>query len=60
MEKKGVSLLTVILLLMLLSFVIPYTLLRHVDAWYGSFLWWVLVTIVVIGINVVVSSAWRD
>ena len=45
---------------MLLNFLVPYTLLSGVDAWYGSFLFWTLATVVVIGINAVVSSAWKD
>src|SRR5699024_1505904 len=39
---------------------VPYTLLRDVDAWYGSLLFWSACTAVVIAINAVVSTAWRD
>lgn len=52
--------LVVVLLLILLSYLIPYTLLRDVDAWYGSLLFWSAATMVVIAVNVIVSSAWRD
>lgn len=52
--------LVVIAALILLSYLIPYTVLSGVDAWYGSFLFWTLATAVVIGINAVVSSAWKD
>lgn len=52
--------LAVVLLLVLLSYAVPYTVLRGVDSWYGSLLFWSAATAVVIGINVVVSSAWRD
>ncbi|KRE38939.1 hypothetical protein ASG73_00790 [Janibacter sp. Soil728] len=48
------------LVLILLSFVLPYTLLSDVDAWYGSFLFWTLATAVVIGVNAVISSRWED
>jgi hypothetical protein len=47
-------------LLIVLSYVVPYTVLRDVDAWYGSFLFWTVTTAVVIAINAVVSAAWKD
>lgn len=49
-----------IALLIALSYLLPYTVFRNVDAWYGSFLFWTVATAVVIGINAVVSSAWKD
>lgn len=42
------------------AFIVPYTALTGIDAWYGSFLFWVVVTVLVIAINAVVSSSWRD
>lgn len=47
-------------LLIFLSYLLPYTVLSDVDAWYGSFLFWTLATAAVIGINAVVSSDWKD
>jgi hypothetical protein len=47
-------------LLIALCYLLPYTLLRDVDEWYGSFLFWTVATVVVIAINAVVSSAWKD
>ncbi len=52
--------LIVVAVLILAAFVVPYTVLRDVDAWYGSFLFWIVVTALVIGVNAVVSAAWRD
>ena len=49
-----------ILLLIVLSFVLPYTVFRDVDAWYGSFLFWTLATAAVIGLNAVISADWKD
>lgn len=49
-----------IALAILSAFVVPYTLLRNVDAWYGSFLFWVVITAVVIVINAIVSKSWKD
>lgn len=47
-------------IIILLCYVVPYTLLRDIDAWYGSMLFWTLATLAVIGVNAIVSSAWRD
>lgn len=49
-----------IAVLILAAFVVPFTLLRNVDAWYGSFLFWVVVSALVIAINAIVSRSWRD
>lgn len=49
-----------VLVVILLSYVVPYTVLRDVDAWYGSMLFWGSATAVVVVVNAVVSSAWRD
>lgn len=46
--------------MILLSYFVPYVVLTDVDAWYGSLLFWTVCTAVVIAINAVVSSAWRD
>jgi hypothetical protein len=49
-----------IALLIALSYLLPYTVFRDVDEWYGSFLFWTLATAVVIGLNAFISSAWKD
>jgi hypothetical protein len=49
-----------VLVLIGLCYLVPFTVLRDVDAWYGSFLFWTVVSALVIGINAVVSSAWKD
>lgn len=46
--------------IILLCYVIPFTVLSGVDAWYGSFLFWSVATAVVIVINALVSAKWRD
>lgn len=46
--------------IMLAMFIIPFTLLSDVDAWYGSLLFWTAGTLAVIAINVVVSRGWED
>lgn len=52
--------LVLILLLVLASFILPFTLFRHVDAWHGSFLFWSVTTAIVIAISAIVSSRWKD
>lgn len=61
MNRTGKAwLLIPILVIILLSFLLPYTVFRDVDAWYGSFLFWSVATAVVIGLNAVVSADWKD
>lgn len=61
MDRSGKSWwLIPVALLILLSFILPYTVFRGVDAWYGSFLFWSLVTLAVIAINAIVSADWKD
>ncbi|GAB2728364.1 hypothetical protein [Halomonas garicola] len=45
--------------LVLLSYLIPYTLLTRVQAWYGSFLFWTLVGLAVIALNVVITKDFK-
>lgn len=45
--------------IMILMFAVPYTLLREVNAWYGSLLFWCAGTLVVIGINVALTRRWK-
>ncbi|MCM3739363.1 hypothetical protein M3210_03675 [Oceanobacillus luteolus] len=54
-EKAYAILITI---LILLAFVVPYTLLRNVNAWYGSFLFWTALTILVIGVNYIMIKDW--
>ncbi|WP_281163350.1 hypothetical protein [Nesterenkonia alba] len=41
-------------------YAVPYTLLRDIDAWYGSFLFWTASTLVVLGIVAILSFEWKD
>ncbi|WNK19004.1 hypothetical protein P1P91_08915 [Halomonas piscis] len=45
--------------LVLLSYLIPYTLLTRVQAWYGSFLFWTLVGLAVIALNIVMTKDFK-
>lgn len=53
-------LLAAIVVVVLACFIVPFTLLRDVDAWYGSFLFWSLASVVVIAINWVLSADWKE
>ncbi|GAB7387142.1 hypothetical protein BSNK01_09780 [Bacillaceae bacterium] len=49
-----------ILLLIFLAYLIPFTLLRDVDAWFGSFLFWCVYALAMIVINARIAADWRD
>ena len=50
----------VIAVLVVSCFVIPFTLLRGVDAWSGSFLYWSAAAAIVIAISAYISFRWQD
>lgn len=50
----------VMLALVASAFVVPYTLLSGVDAWYGSFLFWTIFALISIGVNALIVRRWRD
>ncbi len=60
MNRSRAGWLIAIAVIVLLCYFVPYVLLSGVDAWYGSFLFWTVATAVVIGINALVSSDWKD
>lgn len=43
-------------LLVLLSYIVPYTLLSDVQAWYGSFLFWTIVGLLVVFLNILITK----
>jgi cyanate permease len=60
MERRGIFWAVSMLVLVVLAYVVPYTLLSGVDAWYGSFLFWTLFGAVAIAANVLITASWRD
>lgn len=60
MEKRGVFWLVSALVLVLLAYVVPYTVLSGVDAWYGSFLFWASFGLAAILVNAAITSSWKD
>lgn len=47
-------------ILVLAAFIIPFTLLSIVEKWYGSFLFWLLLTLIVIACNVLLTKDWSN
>lgn len=48
------------IVVILSAYLIPYTVLTGVERWYGSFLLWILVGVVVIIINLFITRNWRS
>jgi hypothetical protein len=47
-------------LLVLLSYVVPYSVLSNVQTWYGSFLFWSLIGVLVIVANIFMTKDFRE
>ena len=47
-------------ILVALCYLVPYTVLRDVNAWYGSFLLWTVVGGLVIITNVLITRTFTD
>ncbi|CAD5260136.1 MULTISPECIES: hypothetical protein [Halomonadaceae] len=44
----------------LLSYLVPYTLLSGVALWYGSFLFWMLAGLAIIALNVFITKDFEE
>ena len=60
MERRGIFWIGLTLLLVVLAYLVPYTVLSGVDAWYGSFLFWAVFGLAAILMNAAITSSWRD
>ncbi|GAA0593491.1 hypothetical protein GCM10009001_07070 [Virgibacillus siamensis] len=47
-----------IAVLIILAYLLPYTILSGVEAWYGSFLLWGIIGILIILANIMVTKDW--
>jgi len=47
-----------ILFIIFLAYVLPYTVLTNVAKWYGSFSVWIVLTILTIFINYYLTKGW--
>ncbi|MFD2045277.1 hypothetical protein ACFSTA_16455 [Ornithinibacillus salinisoli] len=60
MKKNKVKLVwgALIVLLILLAYILPYTVLSTVNDWYGSFLLWGIIGVLIIIANIMVTRDW--
>jgi hypothetical protein len=58
MKKNELKWAILILVFILLAYILPYTLFTNITKWYGSFLLWSLLTLIVIGINYFYTKDW--
>ncbi|SET37865.1 hypothetical protein SAMN05216389_11016 [Oceanobacillus limi] len=49
-----------IIFLILLAYVLPYTILTDVHEWYGSFLLWGIIGVLTIIANLMVTKDWGE
>jgi hypothetical protein len=59
-ERRGIAWASVVLVLVLLAYVAPYTLLSGMDRWYGSFLFWTAFGLATIAAIWAMTRSWRD
>lgn len=45
-------------LLILMAYILPYTIMSKINAWYGSFLLWGVIGILIIFANFMVTRNW--
>ncbi|GEN87998.1 hypothetical protein MKY30_22540 [Oceanobacillus sp. FSL W8-0428] len=57
---KEKSLAIIIGIIVLAAFIIPFTLLKDVEKWYGSFLFWLILTLIVIACNTILTKDWGN
>jgi len=48
------------IVLILLAYIIPYTVLTDVAKWYGSLLLWVMLGLVILVVNIIITKDWRS
>lgn len=60
MERRGIFWAGLMLGLVGLAFLVPYTLLSGVDSVYGSFLFWTIFGTLAIAGIAAITSGWRD
>ncbi|WP_040979660.1 hypothetical protein [Oceanobacillus jeddahense] len=58
MKEKSTAI--VIGIIVILAFIIPFTVLKDVEKWYGSFLFWLILTLIVIVCNAILTKDWSN
>lgn len=59
-ERRGLFWAGLLAGLVALAYAVPYLVLSGVDAWYGSFLFWVVFGLAAVGSIAVMTRGWRD
>lgn len=49
-----------VFIVVLLSCLVPYTLLTNINAWYGSFLFWSVAGLAIIALNVYITKDFEE
>ncbi|MGB3634204.1 MAG: hypothetical protein WA982_09200 [Rubrobacteraceae bacterium] len=60
MERRGFFWAGVMLALVGLAYLVPYTLLSGIDAFYGSFLFWMVFGLLAIAVIAAITWSWKD
>ncbi len=60
MERRGIVWAGVVFVLVVLAYLVPYTLLSGVDRWYGSFLFWTAFGLAAIAAILAMTRSWRN
>jgi uncharacterized RDD family membrane protein YckC len=60
LKKLRFLFVTLILLLVLSAFIIPYTLLSSINIFGGSFLYWTIFALLVILLTIKITTYWRE
>ncbi|MGY0692555.1 hypothetical protein ACW2QC_07140 [Virgibacillus sp. FSP13] len=57
-KKSTLILGAIICVLIMLAYLLPYTVMSDVQAWYGSFLVWGIIGILIIIATIIVTKDW--
>ncbi|WP_282154944.1 hypothetical protein [Cytobacillus gottheilii] len=60
MKSRELKWALAVLAIVLLGYLLPYTVLTNVEAWYGSFLLWTVLAVIIIMINYILSKNWGE
>lgn len=58
MKKSNMIWGMMILSLILLAYILPYTMLTNVEMWYGSFFVWGVIALFIIVMNIIITKDW--
>ncbi|MEM2339183.1 MAG: hypothetical protein QXW83_03160 [Nitrososphaerales archaeon] len=59
-ERRHKLWLILFLIIVIIDFLIPYTILKDIASFYASYMFWTILTIVTIILGYVYLSSWRE